>query len=70
MPNYEDELVTKTHKQEGLETSKRVFYTLNDGKANMPHRTALLLSDLIQHLENKGVLSEEDIDSMLFHIVT
>lgn len=72
MPSTEDVLAEQTHKQEGVETAKRAFYTIHPSEqpAAALHRTAKLLGLLIENLENRGVLSEEDIDALLLDSIT
>lgn len=72
MPNLEDVLSEKTFKQDGLETSRRVFYTIDPkiNDANALHKTTKLLGILIEKLESRGILSEDDIDAMLLEIIT
>jgi hypothetical protein len=69
MPTREENLATRTHKEEGLDTGRRVFYTLTDDKDLAGHRSAKLLALLIENLVQRGRLSERDLDNMLLEIV-
>ena len=81
MPSREEELARRTFKGQVDFTSQRVYYTLNDPLTKDPprplpkewtaddrsvaHRTARVLSNLIEHLEKKGLLSEAELDEIL-----
>lgn len=70
MPNIKDILVEKTYKNDTTNTERRIYETLKDD--NVPkhhHRTAKLLALLIAELEKQGVLSEEQIDSLLLETI-
>lgn len=73
-----------TSKEDGLETSRRVYYTLYPlpshlaqlsheeraaltakAQATMRDRTAKLLCLLLEHLEQAGQLSPDEIDELL-----
>lgn len=59
-----------THKNDGIDTGRRVFYTLTDHTPLLETtlavaRTAKLLGLLVQHLEQSGKLSPADIDELL-----
>lgn len=69
MPNIEDILAEQTYKDDHAETGRRIYETLKDDKVSHHHRTAKLLSLLIQELESKGILSELDIDSLLLDTI-
>jgi hypothetical protein len=81
MANRDDELYKRTYKGQADSTSQRVYYTLHDPMMKDPpqpipvgwtrddrsqaHRTARVLSDLIEHLEKKGLLTEAELDEIL-----
>jgi hypothetical protein len=71
MPMKEDILREKTFKEEGMETGKRVFYTLWDEKnlSLTAHRNSKLIGLLVHLLEERGVLNEADIDELLFDCI-
>lgn len=69
MPTIEDVLAVQTYKNENTETGRRIYATLQDDKVSHHHRTAKLLSLLIQELETRGILSEADIDSLLLDTI-
>lgn len=69
MPNKDDILREKTFKEEGMETDRRVFYTLTEDKDLASHRTSKALALLVRLLSERGVLSEEDIDELLFQSI-
>jgi len=70
MTTVEEILNEKTFKSEEYEIGRRVFYTITDeeGKQEV-RRISLLLSQLIQILIEKGVLTEGDIDELLLKCV-
>lgn len=65
-------LKEKTFKDDGLDISRRVFYTLSQQPTDtlQAHRTAKLISLLIEHLVNKQGLSETELDAMLFEAIS
>ncbi len=76
MPNREDIICTKTFPE--VETEKRIFYVLAENRdvkdlstaAGMQaHRTAKLVGLLVKHLQDKGLLSGEEVDEMLLDAV-
>jgi hypothetical protein len=71
MPNKEDILRNETHKEEGLETERRVYYTLNDGKKSdlQAHRNSKAIALLIKILRENDVLNEADIDEILIECI-
>ena len=70
MPTIEDMLIEQTYKGVHLDISERLFRTLNDINSLEPKRTSKLLSELIEKLHQKGILSEDEIDSLLFDAIT
>jgi hypothetical protein len=82
MPNRDDELNERTFKGTDT-TEQRVYYTLHAPMMKDPprpipgewtrddrsqaHRTASVLSQLIEHLEKKGLLAEEELDEILLN---
>jgi hypothetical protein len=69
MPNKEDILREKTFKEEGMETNRRVFYTLTSDDTLASHRNSKLVASLISLLQQRGVISEMDIDELLFECI-
>jgi len=67
MPDRATILREKTHK--GLEIDRRVFYTLSEDKAFQAHRNTKALALLIQHLYDQGLMSEEQVDELLFDCI-
>ena len=65
-------LKEKTFKDDGLEHSRRVFYTLTQPPAEkvQAHRTAKLLSLVVQHLIEQERLSEAQLDAMLLEVIS
>ena len=63
----EDILNEKTNRD--LPVAQRIYYTLTDNEEIKAKQTAKTLGLLIDNLANKGILSGEDIDDMLFEIV-
>lgn len=74
MPDREQILRELTHKDDGLDTSRRVYYTLAPAAdkqvTTMAHNTARLVALLIEQLEKSGKLTAHEIDDMLLQIVT
>lgn len=63
--NRDEALSTLTFKESGMTTSRRVLEVLLQHERN----TSKLLSALVAKLEEKGLLSENDIDDILLEIV-
>lgn len=65
----------QTYKEDGLETSRRVFYTLThkarpDSPELTSHRSAKLLALLVERLVEQKELSESDLDTLLLEVVS
>ena len=69
MPNKKDILRDKTFKEQGMETDRRVFYTLTAEEKLSSHRNSKLLASLVKLLEEREVLGETDIDELLFECI-
>jgi hypothetical protein len=69
MPNLDDVLRQKTHKEDGLDLGRRVFYTLSDDKALQPHRNSKAIAVLLKHLSEKGYISDSEIDHLLLESI-
>lgn len=69
MPSKDDILRQKTFKEEGMEADRRVFYTLTDDEKLSGHRTSKLLASLTRLLQERGIISKEDIDGLLFECI-
>jgi hypothetical protein len=67
MATKEDIVNEKTNRD--LPVAQRIYYTLTDNEKINAKQTAKTLGLLIENLVNKGILSGEDIDDMLFEIV-
>ena len=67
MATKEDILNEKTNRD--LPVAQRIYYTLTDNEEINAKQIAKTLGLLIENLVNKGMLSGEDIDDMLFEIV-
>ena len=67
MATKEDILNEKTNRD--LPVAQRIYYTLTDNEEINAKQIAKTLGLLIENLVNKGILSGEDIDDMLFEIV-
>lgn len=63
--NRDEALSTLTFKESGMTTSRRVLEVLLQHERNTPK----LLGALVAKLEEKGLLSENDIDDILLEIV-
>jgi len=57
----------KTHK--GLEVDARTFYSLSADKALQAHRNTKAIALLVKHLSDRGLISEEELDELLFECV-
>lgn len=71
MPTKEELLETYTHKYEGYDVSKRVFYSLHteNDKDFSKTKTIKLLGELMTKLHQKGLLTDAEIDEMLLESV-
>ena len=69
MPSKEDILKEKTFKEEGIETDRRVFYTLTSDEKLAGHRTAKLVASLVRLLKDRRTLTDTDIDELLFECI-
>jgi hypothetical protein len=76
MPTREELLAKETHKEDGLDVAKRVFYTL-EGKQGDPHREALqthrnskAIALLFKTLGENGPLTEHRIDEILLEVIS
>jgi hypothetical protein len=76
MPTKEDHLKQYTHKEEGLELEKRVFYTLTgepDKKPLSPeklrdYRNSKAIALLFKVLHENGTLTEDQLDDILLEV--
>jgi hypothetical protein len=69
MPNKEDILREKTFKGDVDELEKRIFYTLTDEKQLEIGRLCKAYSILLKMLHEKNILTNEEIDEILFETV-
>jgi hypothetical protein len=71
MASKEDILREKTHKEDGIEIERRIFYTLDDAKSEglQGHRNSKAISMLIKALREKDFLTDTDIDDILFEAI-
>ena len=71
MPTKEELLETHTYKLEGFSTDKRVFYSLHKetDKDLSKVPTIKFLALLTKKMEEKGILSEAEIDDLLLDAV-
>lgn len=65
MPTKEEILEHKTFKGEPFSITERVFHTLYEEDKSLTDGTVRALSRLIQCLHEKGIITEENIDSIL-----
>lgn len=72
MPTREDILNEKTFKEDDFPIDQRVYYTLSGDEATrpklQPHRNSVAIGLLFALLHKRGVLSDEDIDDILFDV--
>ena len=70
---YEQVLREKTFKEDDLDIGRRTFYTLRqDPPRTVAEQTAAnskLLGLLLQHLAVRGLITADEIDTMLFETV-
>jgi hypothetical protein len=71
MPTKEELLEIHTYKLENFSTDKRVFYSLHkeNDKDLSKVPTIKFLALLIKKLQEKGILSEAEIDDLLLEAV-
>ena len=69
MATKDEVLREKTYKEDGMELERRVHYTLADKDGLQAHRNSKAIALLIRRLTEKGVLSEEEVDEILFECV-
>lgn len=69
MPNREDLLREKTHKDQCEDDIRRVFYTLNDGQDLQAHRNSKLLARLVGHLLEREHLTQDELDDILLDVI-
>ncbi len=69
MPNRDDILRDKTHKDDGVDIKVRIFYMLSDDKSLQHQRNSKALALLVKLLREKGQLSDEEVDDLLLECV-
>jgi len=69
METIESLLMEKIHKNEGLSTAQRTYYTLTDLKGSEMDRTAKFVSLLASQLISAGKLTETELDNILLQLV-
>lgn len=69
VPSKDVILREKTFKEEGMETERRVFYTLTNDDKLASHRNSKAIALLIKLLEEKGLINESDIDELLLEAI-
>lgn len=74
MPTREEVLAKFTHKEDGLDVEKRVFYTLI-GEPNEPNRekrqadrNSKAIAHLFKLLRERGTLTEDQLDDILLEV--
>ncbi len=74
MATIEDILNTKTHKDQGLDVSRRFFYTLlgeeGEDRKLQAHRNSKAIAVLFKTLREAGWLTDPLIDEMLLEVVS
>ena len=70
----EDILATKTHKQDGIDVARRVFYTLKSEEPedwkSRAHRNSKAIAMVIKNLAELGILTEYRIDDILLEVIS
>jgi hypothetical protein len=75
VPNRDDILRDETFKGDARELDKRIYLTLTMKPSEQladslkMHRIAKLLADLAASLHERGILDDDELDDMLFHVV-
>ena len=69
MPTRGDLLREKTHKGDVEDLAVRVFYTLTDDKAVQTHRNSKAIALLVDHLHEKNLIPDEEIDELLLRVL-
>jgi len=72
--NKEDILREKTYKGDVEELEQRVFYVLTDNVKKVEqqwtlHRTAKAVAHLVELLHAKKIISDDEVDELLFSLV-
>lgn len=62
--------VEHPHHDEGLELSRRIFYTLGDKPELVSHRLEKFAALIAEKLVSKGLLSEKEVVSILDEVVS
>lgn len=65
----EDILRQKTYKDQGVDLNRRVFYTLQEDKSLQAHRNTKAIALVINHLREKNLISDDEIDGLLFDCI-
>ncbi len=68
MANREEVLRDETHKGDVASVGERVFYTLKE-KASQAHRNSKAIALLVEHLHNKKLISDVELDELLLKVV-
>lgn len=70
----EEVLAKKTHKQDGVDVARRVFYTLKGEEPEdwqtCAHHNSKAIAMLIKNLSELGILTEDRIDDILLEVVS
>jgi hypothetical protein len=64
MPDRATILREKTF--EDCEPDARTFYTLSDVPASQVHRNTKAIALLVKHLTDRGLMTKEELDELLF----
>ena len=75
MPTREEMLAKQTHKEDGLDVGRRVFYTLAEDREKsrdmlQVQRNSKAIASLSKALFEAGALTEEQLDEILLDVVT
>jgi len=70
----EDFLAMKTHKRDGIDVARRVFYTLNreecEDSKSRAHRNSKAIAMVIKYLAELGILREQRMDDTLLEVIS
>ena len=75
MPTREDMLAKQTHKEEGTDVGRRIFYTLSEDREKtrdmmQVHRNSKAIAMLFKTLLEAGTITEDQLDDILLEVVT
>jgi hypothetical protein len=75
MPTREETLAKQTHKEDGVDVGRRIFYTLSEDREKtrdmlQVHRNSKAIAVLFKTLLEAGTITEDQLDDILLEVVT